>query len=247
MKAETVNAGLQLLQARQGFSFGTDALLLGAFVRARRKGVAVDLGSGSGVLSLLLQAREAFARIYAVDIQAQYAQKDGLIAQNARQNGMADRIIPVCADVRTLTAADVGGEVDCVLANPPYYTTEQGRQSDSAVRDTARHTACGDIDDFCACAARLLKFGGTFFCVFTPERLCDLLCAMRAADLEPKRLVLCQNDALHAPFAVLCEGKKGAKPAMRTEVLTLFAPDGTRTPRYAKIQDEGKWENGRKQ
>ena len=96
--------------------------------------------------------------------------------------------------------------------------------------------------DFCAAAARLLKFGGSFFCVFTPERLCDLLCALRAADLEPKRLVVVQNDEHHAPFAVLCEGKKGAKPSMRTEVLTLLAPDGTRTSRYAKIQDEGIWE-----
>lgn len=238
----TVNANVQVKEAAGGFSFGTDALLLSAFVRVRRRGTAVELGSGSGVISLLLQKREAFARIFAVDVQAEYAAPDGLVAQNAQKNGMEARISPVLCDVRALTTRHTDGEVDCVFANPPYYTTAQGRPSAQAVRDTARHTTDGDIADFCAAAARLLKFGGSFYCVFTPERLCDLLCAMRAADLEPKRLVLCQNDANHAPFAVLCEGKKGAKPSMQTEVLTLFCPDGTRTEHYRKIQDEGTWQ-----
>ncbi len=238
----TVNASLRLTEAQDGFSFGTDALLLSAFVRPRRQGVAVDLGSGSGILSLLLQKKDSFARVYAVDVQAEYAGQDALIAQNAQENGLSGRVLPVCADVRDLSCADVGGEVDVVFSNPPYFTTEQGRPSASALRDTARHTTDGDIADFCAAAARLLKFGGCFFCVYTPQRLCDLLAAMREAGLEPKRLVLVQNDSHHPPFAVLAEGKKGAKPSMRTEVLTLYAPDGTRTPQYAAIQDEGKWE-----
>ena len=141
----TVNADLCLQEANEGFSFGTDALLLSAFVRARCRGTAIELGSGSGVISLLLQKREAFARIFAVDVQAEYAAQDGLVAQNAAQNGMAEKISPLLCDVRDLTTAHTDGEVDCVFSNPPYYTTVQGRPSAHAVRDTARHTTAGDI------------------------------------------------------------------------------------------------------
>ncbi len=234
-----INANLTLQQHKNGFSFGTDALLLSAFLPTKAHLDAVELGSGSGVISLLALQTQKFRKIHAVEIQPSYADGDGVIAQNAVQNGFCDRLIPLCADVREIRPETFGGEVTVVFSNPPYLAMGAGRSGANDVREAARRELNGTISDFCACAGRLLKYGGSFFVVYRPDRLCDLICAMRQNDLEPKRLVFVQKDAKHEPFAVLAEGKKGAHPALHTDVLCLYCEDGTPTERYQKIQKEG--------
>ncbi len=236
-----IQLGLTLTECADGFSFGTDALLLSAFVKPKRSGIAVDLGCGSGVLSLLLQKRESFSCVYAVDILPEYTEKEGIVAQNVSQNGLENRIVPLCADVRNLTAQSFGGEVDCVFANPPYFAVTQGRLPDSDIRRLARHQAQGSVYDFCAAAGRLLKYGGAYYAVYTPEYLPDLFFAMRQARIEPKHCVLVCDDAQHPPFAVLVEGKKGGKAQLCTQVLCLYNEAGEPTPIYAQIQQQGVW------
>ncbi len=234
-----INQDVMLHQHRHGFSFGTDALLLSSFLRPQKTKTAVELGSGSGVISLLALQKDIYAKIYAVEIQADYAGLDGVLEQNAKANGLCNRLVPVHADLRTVNAQTVGGEVDAVFTNPPYLVAGAGKSSPSVQRDAARRELNGTIDDFCACADRLLKHGGAFYAVYRPNRLCDLLCAMRAHHVEPKRLVLVQKDTDHEPFAVLVEGKKGAKPHLKTDVLCLYDKAGNRTARYAVIQEKG--------
>ncbi len=236
-----MNGDLFLNQHKEGFSFGTDALLLSAFLRRKKCKTAVELGCGSGAVSLLAFRYRAYEKILCIDVQEEYTAKGGLTEENARRNGVEDRLLPLCCDLRTLTARDIGGEVEVVFANPPYYALEAGRPGAHTVREIARREVFGGIADFCACAGRLLQFGGSFSLVYCPERLTDLLWEMRKADLEPKRVVLVQKDADHPPFAVLAEGKKGAMPGCKTEVLTLFAPDGTPTPAYEAIRTKGEW------
>ena len=237
----TIQLGLTLTEHQDGFSFGTDALLLSAFVRPKRGGTAVDLGCGSGVISLLLQKRESFARVYAVDILPAYTEKEGIVAQNVAQNGLEGRIVPLCADAKDLRAQTLCGEVDCVFTNPPYFTVTQGRLPDSDARRLARHQGQGSVYDFCAAAGRLLKYGGACYAVYTPEYLPDLFFAMRGAGIEPKHCVLVCDDAQHPPFAVLVEGKKGGKARLRTQVLCLYDEAGEPTPIYAQIQQQGVW------
>lgn len=232
------NADLELSQHETGFSFGTDALLLSAFVRALPKETAVELGSGSGAIALLTLKRNRFARVIGVEIQAPYRD---VMQKNACQNDLQDRLLPLIADARTVTAETVGGEVGAVFANPPYYALEAGRAGKESVREAARREVFGGIRDFCACASRLLRFGGVFSVVYCPQRLTDLLCEMRNANLEPKRVVLVRKDEAHPPFAVLAEGKKGAKSFCQTEVFTLFDTEGNPTPAYEKLQSEGVW------
>ncbi len=234
-----INANLTLQQHKRGFSFGTDALLLSSFLPTKAHRDAVELGSGSGVISLLALQAQKYRKIYAVEIQPTYAKEDGVIAQNARENGFCDRLIPLCADLRSVRAETVGGEVRVVFSNPPYLVQGAGKSGVYDEREMARRELNGTIFDFCACASRLLQYGGSFFVVYRPDRLADLICAMRQNDLEPKRVVLVQKDAKHEPFAVLAEGKKGAHPAMHTDVLCLYCEDGTPTERYQKIQKEG--------
>lgn len=202
----TVNDNLTIAEKREGLRFGTDALLLAAFIRRQKNKCAAELGSGTGIISLLCARRKKFSHICAYEIQEAYA---SLTAQNVERNGLSDCVETVCADIRT-----VCDSYDVVFSNPPYMKAGAGDDSADAGRQAARHTVNGDIDDFCAAAARMLHFGGLFYVVYRPDRLVDLLCALRAHKLEPKRMRFVMADETHAPSLVLIEAKKGAAPSL---------------------------------
>ena len=211
-RIDTVNEQIRLIQKKQGLTFGTDAYLLAAFVRPSPRARAVDLGSGTGIIPLLLTAKQKVADTVAVEVQPAFAE---LIERNAALNGMSDRIRALCADVRTISPTDVGGEVDLVVSNPPYMRCDSGRRNLHDEKYIARHEVCGGIYDFCAAAGRLLKHGGKFATVWRPDRLTELFDAMRSAKLEPKRMVLVHADAASEPCMVLTEATLGAAPSMR--------------------------------
>ena len=218
-----VNEHIRLIQKKDGLTFGTDAYLLAAYVRPQRSATAVDLGSGTGIIPLLCLARDKAARFTAVEIQPAFSE---LISRNAALNRMDLRLTPLCADVREITAATVGGEVDLVTANPPYMAPASGARNTADEKYVARHEVCGHIRDFCAAAGRLLKHGGRFYCVFRPDRLGDLFEGLRMAHLEPKRMTQVQATAAARPSMVLVEAVKYAAPSLLvTPPLCLWEAD----------------------
>ncbi|MBQ9784948.1 MAG: methyltransferase [Clostridia bacterium] len=238
---DTVNEHVRLIRRKNGLTFGTDAYLLAAFVRPQPHETVVDLGSGTGILPLLLLARGKIRTAVAVEIQDCFAD---LIGRNAALNGVSDRVRVLCTDVRDLHPRDTGGEVALVVSNPPYMKTETGKRNAHDEKFIARHEVFGGIGDFCAAASRVLKHGGRFVCVFRPDRLTELLSGMRDAHLEPKRMVFVHADEESEPSSVLIEAVKGGAPSLRIDPpLLLHAcekfPDGTRklTARAQKIYD----------
>ncbi|MBR5124166.1 MAG: methyltransferase [Clostridia bacterium] len=218
-----VNEHIKLIQNPDGLTFGTDAYLLSAYVRPKKGGIAVDLGSGTGIIPLLCLARNKAARFTAVEIQPSFCD---LITRNAALNGMADRLTAHMADVRDLRAVDLGGEADIVTANPPYMAPASGARNTTDEKYIARHEVCGTVADFCAAAGRLLKHGGRFCCVFRPERLSDLFAGLRAAHLEPKRMTMVQATYAALPSMVLVEAVKYAAPSLLvTPPLCLWEAD----------------------
>ena len=228
---QEVNEHIRLIQRVDGLTFGSDAYLLAAYVRGKRSAVAVDLGSGTGIIPLLCLAREKAATFTAVEIQPTFGE---LISRNAELNGMTDRLAPVIADVRDITADTLGGEVDLVTANPPYMAPDSGARNTSDAKYIARHEVCGTVQDFCSTAGRLLKHGGKFYCVFRPERLADLFEGLRAAHLEPKRITPVQATVAAFPSMVLVEAVKYASPSLLvTPPLCLWEPDTERPDKPA--------------
>ena len=218
---QEVNEHIRLIQNTDGLTFGTDAYLLSAFVRPKKSAKAVDLGSGTGIIPLLCLARNKASTFTAVEVQPSFCD---LIERNAILNGMADRLSPLCADVREIKADTVGGEVDLVTANPPYMAPASGARNITDEKYIARHEVCGTVADFCAAAGRLLKHGGRFYVVFRPERLADLFAGLRTAHLEPKRMTLVQATYAATPSMVLVEAVKYAAPGMTvTPTLCLWA------------------------
>lgn len=243
-RLDKINEGLSLIQKNQGLTFGTDAYLLAAFVRPTPRAVAVDLGSGTGIIPLLLLAQKKVARVHAVEIQPAFAD---LIRRNADLNGFSETLLPHCADLRTLTSADFGGEADLVLANPPYMRCDSGKRNQHDEKYIARHEVCGTVSDFCAAAGKLLRFGGRFACVWRPDRLSELMAGLWDAGLEPKRMRFVHADLSSEPCMVLTEAVKGAAPAVRiSPPLILYQPmlpgesKRTLTEEAAKIYDTGK-------
>ena len=218
-----VNENITLTQKTDGLTFGTDAYLLAAYVKPRPKARAVDLGSGTGIIPLLCLARNKFSSCVAAEIQPSFAE---LIQRNAQDNHLSDRLTVWSGDIRRLTSIELGYEADIVTANPPYMAAGSGAANTHEEKYLARHEVCGGIFDFCAAAGRILKHGGRFYCVFRPERLTDLLTAMREARLEPKRLTLVHSTYAVPPSMVLVEATKGAAPSLTvTAPLCLWTAD----------------------
>lgn len=235
-RLDQVNEDISLITKRDGLTFGTDAFLLASFVKPRPSGRAVELGAGTGILSLLCAARRRFATIYALEIQEDFAT---LAARNVVLNGMAERVRVRHADIRQTRAEELGGEVDAVFSNPPYMKVDSGKRNQSDRKFIARHEVCGEIDDFCAAAERLLKHGGSFYVVWRPDRLTDLMVALRAHRLEPKVMVFVHADGEKEPSMVLCSAKKGGASGMRIlpPLMLHGKGEGALSERAQKIYD----------
>ena len=237
-RLDKVNEQIYLIQKKKGLTFGTDAFLLAAFVRQSAHTVAVELGGGTGIVSLLLAAKKKVKQITVAEIQPAFAE---LIDRNARINGYEDRVKALCADVRELNAAKIGREVDLVVSNPPYMKCNAGKRNVEDEKYIARHEVCGQIHDFCAAAGRLLRHGGKFVCVWRPDRLVDLICAMRENNIEPKEMCFVHANTKSEPSMVLVRAKKGASSSVKVcEPLFLNSDDDARmlTERAKKIYEE---------
>lgn len=236
-RIDEINEHLTLVQKKNGLTFGTDAYLLAAFCRAMRAGRAADFGCGTGVVALLLAARARFAHIYGVEVQESFA---SLARRNAARNDLTGRVSVLCRDVRALTPADFGGELDAVVANPPYMRADCGFSAAHSEKQIARHELCGDLAAFAEAAARCLKYGGLFYTVYRPDRLSTLFAALSGAGFAPKRMVFVHHNASSAPSMVLTEAKRGAAEGLSVlPPLFLYEPDkpNTLTPRAAQIYE----------
>ena len=236
-RIDEVNDRLRLIQKTDGLTFGTDALLLAAFVH-KKGNRALEIGGGSGIISLLLAVRERFSHIDCLEIQENYAE---LISRNVLLNGLCDRITPICADARDFPPAKEKGTYDAVFSNPPYMKVNSGAVCESTSKEIARHEHFGGIDDFAATAARALKYGGAFYTVFLPERLSDLISACRAHRLEPKRLTMVSARASLPPSMILLEARLGGKPGMFVTPPLILSNGGEDTCEMTYILNHGRF------
>jgi tRNA1Val (adenine37-N6)-methyltransferase len=232
---------VKMISNGKGLAWGSDSYLLAA--RLRRGKRACELGCGTGVVTLLAAAFDKFNHITALEVEPESA---ALAERNVALNSLSDKITVKNIDIREAHPKYLGGEFDCVFSNPPYFA-HPGPESADSIRQSARHEIHGGISDFCAAAARLLRYGGTFVCVYRPDRLVDLFCAMRAAKLEPKKMCTVYADTNSKPAFVLVEAKFGGAPLLEFEPpLFLYTDEITnpriRTERIEKIYEKTSFE-----
>lgn len=196
-----VNDSLRLIQKTDGLTFGTDALLLASYINtANAEGC--ELGGGTGIISLLLLTRRKLSLCDCVEVQEEYAE---LIDRNAKLNSL-DTLTAICSDIRDYKPQRT---YDMVFSNPPYMKTSSGKANEVAKKNAARHEIFGGIADFCEAAKRLTRFGGSFYAVYRPDRLTDIISAMRSSLLEPKRMTFVHADVDSSSSIVLIEARRG--------------------------------------
>ena len=241
-RIDEVNDSLSLIQKPDGLTFGTDALLLAGYVSGKHKNGA-ELGSGSGIISMLLLSRTKLEKCTAYEVQEAYAD---LTQRNAEYNGLTEKLDTVCLDIREIRPSE---DADVVFTNPPYMKNNCGKSNKTDAKAIARHEIHGDIGDFCAAAKKLLKFGGAFYAVYRPDRLCDLIFEMRASGIEPKRATFVHADCSSESSMVLIEGKRGAASGMMlTAPLIIYKDKEHRkySPEMEYIMQNGSFPDGYK-
>lgn len=191
--------------------FGTDAFLLTNFSEYKLNDTACDLGTGCGIIPLIMQREKPPKITYALDIQPLAIEQ---LKISLKKNNI-DSIVPVCADLKVLWNDAPMGRCSLVTCNPPYKAAKAGIESDLDAHKIARHEILCNIDDVCRAAAKLLKFGGRLCLCNRPERLGDVITAMKNNGIEPKRLRFVSKNHSTAPWLFLIEGKKGSKPFMK--------------------------------
>ncbi|MBO5203976.1 MAG: methyltransferase [Clostridia bacterium] len=211
-RLDTVNEQIKLIQKKDGLTFGTDAFLLAAFIKQQKYSYAIELGAGTGIISLLCASAEKFKKIDCFEIQKDFCD---VTKRNIEYNGLCEKVKVFNEDIRNISSSLLESEADVVFSNPPYMRTDSGKRNESDRKYIARHEVCGDINDFCAAAYRVLKHGGKFYCVWRPDRLVGLLASMRANRLEPKTMVSVHGDVDNEPSMVLVSSVKGGAEGMK--------------------------------
>lgn len=192
-------------------TFGTDAFLLADFAKIRHKDVVCDLCTGCGIIAVLMKIRYSPKMIYALDIQSQAIEQFNMTVEKSS----LDNVIPLCMDLKNLTDKIPQGVFDAVTCNPPYKAAGAGIESTADAQKIARHEILCNISDVCVSAAKLLKYGGDFYVCNRPERLADVICAMRENNIEPKEIRFVSKSPDDAPWLFLISGKKCGKPFLK--------------------------------
>lgn len=215
---------IRVLQPSGGYRFSLDAVLLAHQARPRPGDKVLDLGTGCGIVPLILCHRHPDVTVWGVEIQAPLAE---LALRNATENRLHGRITILNRDLRRLDAAELPGPFDLVVANPPFRREDSGRVNPNAQRAVARHEIAATLEDVLGAARRLLRTAGRLVTVYTAERAVDMLAGMRAAGIEPKCLRAVHSTAPAPAKLILTEGVRGAQAGIAVSPpLFVRGPDG---------------------
>lgn len=206
--------GYKIIQNTEKFCFGMDAVLLSGFARIKEGETVLDMGTGTGIIPILLEAKTKAAHITALEIQEESVD---MARRSVHLNGLADKIDVVMGDIKEADTLFPAASFDVITCNPPYMIKQHGLTNPDAPKAIARHEILCTFEDVVRSAAKLLKTGGKFFLVHRPFRLAELIVTMTEYGVEPKRLRLVYPYADKEPNMVLIEGCRGGKPRMTVE------------------------------
>lgn len=221
------NGRIRVKQNRAGYRFSIDAVLIAGLTIPSPDDTVLDLGTGCGIIPLILAYRHPKIKVYGIEVQQQLAD---LAIINVEENRMKDRITIHCMDMKKLKHDMMSGPVDLVVSNPPYRKAESGRINPDQQRAVARHEIKATLSDVVETAQRMLRTAGRFVTVYPAERMADILIQMRSAGLEPKSLRTVHSDRHTDAKLIIVEGKKGGRPGLKIgSPVIIYRKDGSYT------------------
>lgn len=225
--------GLRVIQRADAFRFGTDAVLLADFAAPRRHDRVCDLGTGTGIIPLLLYARENTISADAVEIQPDMAD---MAARSMAMNGLNEKIRVLPGDLRSIRTLLPHARYDLVTCNPPYGKAGGTLLNPDASKRLARHEESCAIEDVACAAAWLLQNGGRLCCVFPAARMIELSDAMRKYRMAPKRIRMVHSRVEKAAHLCLMEGMLDARPGLIIEPpLVIYDENNAYMPELRRI------------
>ena len=206
--------GYRIIQKKKGFCFGMDAVLLSGFAQVKEGEAAVDLGTGTGIIPILLEAKTKGKHFTGLEIQEEVAE---MAERSVRLNQLEARVDIVRGDIKEASRLFGKASFDVVTSNPPYMNDNHGLKNPDLPKAIARHEVFCTLDDVCREASLLLKSGGRFYMVHRPHRLVEIITALKTYKLEPKRMKLVHPFADKEANMVLIEAVRGGKSMMKVE------------------------------
>ena len=206
--------GYQIIQNPEKFCFGMDAVLLSGFAQVKPGAAVLDLGTGTGIIPILIEEKTQAAKICAIEIQEESAD---MARRSVQLNHLEKKIDIVTGDLKEAERFFDAASFDVITCNPPYMIGQHGLTNPDAPKAIARHEILCTLEDVVRSAAKLLKTGGKFCMVHRPFRLAEIMTVMVQYRLEPKRMRLVYPYADKEPNMVLIEGCRGGRPRMTVE------------------------------
>lgn len=225
--------GFQIIQNERLFCFGMDAVLLSGFANVKEGERALDLGTGTGIIPILLAAKTKGKYFAGLEISAVSAD---MARRSVLHNGLEDRIEIIQGDIKEAGELFAPASFDTVTSNPPYMIGQHGLTNPDIEKAAARHEIFCTLEDVVRAAARLVRPGGKFYMVHRPFRLAEIIRTLSAYKLEPKRMRLVYPYVDREPNMVLIEAMRGGKPRMTVEKpLIVYEKAGVYTPEITEI------------
>lgn len=225
--------GYHIIQNPGKFCFGMDAVLLTGFAHAREEDRLLDLGTGTGIIPILMEAKYHCSHLTGLEIQPESAD---MAARSVALNGLTERIDIVTGDIKEADLIFPSASFDCITCNPPYMIGSHGIVNPEAPKAIARHELCCTFEDVAEQTAKLLKLGGHFFLVHRPFRLAEIMTTLVRYKLEPKRMQLVYPYVDKEPNMVLLEAVRGGKSRMTVEKpLIVYREPGVYMPEIFDI------------
>ena len=225
--------GYKLIQDQNRFCFGIDAVLLAAFADVRDGEKVLDIGTGTGVIPILMEARYGGSDYTGIEIQSDVAD---MAQRSVQYNGLEDKIKIVNADVKEAVSLYGTSSMDVITTNPPYMTVDSGIVNDNDTKAISRHEVCVTLEDIVRVSAALLREKGRFYMVHRPHRLMEIMSVMRRFELEVKRLRMVHPYVDKDANMVLIEASYWGGAFMKVlKPLIVYNSDGKYTEEVAKI------------
>lgn len=230
---------LKIIQNKDGFCFGIDAVLLSDFARdIRNNSKVLDLGTGTGIIGILLCAKTKLSKIYGIDVQKDVCE---MALRSIKLNNLEDKFEIINTNIKELQNIFEEASFDAIVSNPPYKKNNSGLKNESETKLISRHEITASLEDFVSISSKLLKSNCSIYMVHRPERLSDLFYLLKKYNLEPKKLRLVQSYQDSKPKLVLVKATKNAKSFLNIEQpLIIYNKDGSYTDEIFKIYNKEK-------
>ena len=229
--------GLKIIQNTEGFCFGIDAVLLSDFAKEiRNKAKVLDLGTGTGILSILLTGKTNLEKIYGIEIQEEVAD---MAKRSVELNKLENKIEIINKNIKELEEIFEKNSFDSIVTNPPYKKLETGKTNERENKFISRHEVTASLEDFIKISFNLLKDKGSFYMVHRPERLAEIIYMLKKYKLEPKKIRFVHSNYEQEPKLVLIKAVKNAKEFLKVEKpLIVYKEDGEYTDEILKIYNK---------